>query len=232
MNNELATIQSPGTEVSTGFATWSKDSPVFQQLSELATKFSQSDLVPELYKGKPQNCFIALQVAHRSGEDPFEIIQNLNVVKGNPSFKAQYLIARANRSKLFSSRMTFEDFEHPANGLTVRATITLAATGKPVSMECSMKMAREEGWTNNKKYQTMPNTMLGYRSATFLVRRYAPEIALGLMTQDEMDDIDGPAKPPTSRKGTSSAAALNAAPESEKAITKPATVVVDEGAPL
>jgi hypothetical protein len=38
----------------------------------------------------------------------------------------------------------------------------------------------------------MPDLMLRYRAATFLVRCTAPEIGLGLMTREELDDtVDG-----------------------------------------
>ena len=35
-----------------------------------------------------------------------------------------------------------------------------------------MKMARQEGWTKNSKYQSMPELMLRNRAATFFGRQY------------------------------------------------------------
>lgn len=231
--NALTTTTRNEQQVATGFSAWTKESPVFSQLTELATKFSQSELVPKVFQGKPQNCFIALQIAHRAGEDPFEVLQNLNVLHGKPSFSAQYLIARANRSPLFKGRMRFEERQDKDLGLTVRALIELASTGETVWMEASMKMAREEGWANsNKKYQTMPSVMLGYRAAAFLVRRYAPEISLGIQTTEEVEDVGqqrinpGTSNSPTEGSGSvvkrlnSAAAVTSTADESSRTATR------------
>jgi hypothetical protein len=51
-------------------------------------------------------------------------------------------------------------------------------------------MAKAEGWStkNGSKWKTMPDLMLRYRSATFLIRCTAPEIGLGLQTAEEIHD--------------------------------------------
>ena len=38
------------------------------------------------------------------------------------------------------------------------------------------------------KYETMPEQMLCYRAASFLIRRHAPQITLGFMTREEVED--------------------------------------------
>ena len=57
----------------------------------------------------------------------------------------------------------------------------------------SIAMAKKEGWFNKtgSKWQTMPQLMLHYRAAAFFQRTYAPEISMGLMTSEEIQDIDG-----------------------------------------
>ena len=58
-------------------------------------------------------------------------------------------------------------------------------------------MAKAEGWWSKKdrngnetsKWQTMPELMLRYRAATFLIRSVAPDIALGFPTTEEAIDI-------------------------------------------
>src|SRR5690606_5898335 len=52
-------------------------------------------------------------------------------------------------------------------------------------------LAKKEGWytKNGSKWQTMPEQMLMYRAAAFFVRTYAPEIAMGLHTTEELQDI-------------------------------------------
>jgi hypothetical protein len=51
-------------------------------------------------------------------------------------------------------------------------------------------IAKKEGWfaKAGSKWQTIPEQMLRYRAATFLIRTIAPEIGLGLHTVDELED--------------------------------------------
>lgn len=55
----------------------------------------------------------------------------------------------------------------------------------------SMQMAKAEGWIDKggSKWRTMPELMLRYRAGTFFGRLYAPDVLLGLYTQDETLDI-------------------------------------------
>ena len=55
----------------------------------------------------------------------------------------------------------------------------------------TMGMAKAEGWTtkNGSKWKSMPSQMLRYRAAAFWQRVYCPEISMGLLTKEEVDDI-------------------------------------------
>jgi outer membrane biosynthesis protein TonB len=54
----------------------------------------------------------------------------------------------------------------------------------------TIAMAKAEGWytKNGSKWKTMPEQMLQYRAAAFWTRAYAPEIALGMHTAEEIND--------------------------------------------
>jgi hypothetical protein len=53
-----------------------------------------------------------------------------------------------------------------------------------------MDMANKEGWTkkSGSKWLTMPDQMLIYRAAAFWQRAYAPEISMGFLTKEEIED--------------------------------------------
>jgi hypothetical protein len=55
----------------------------------------------------------------------------------------------------------------------------------------TIAIAKKEGWysKSGSKWQTMPELMMRYRAATFLVRTTAPELTMGLPMQEEMEDI-------------------------------------------
>lgn len=168
-----------------------------------ARMFAMSPLVPEhMRKGGEEaaiaNCYIALKLAEVMGEAPLVVMQNIHVVKGKAGFAAQYMIARANSSGVFRGRIDWRINRDDPKNLSVTAWAVLRETGEEVSFTCDMVMAKAEGWTSNPKYTSMPELMLRYRSATFLIRLYAPDVMLGYQTVEEVNDmgaIDTPARP-------------------------------------
>jgi hypothetical protein len=164
----------------------------FQLRQRQARMFSMSPLIPEhLRKGTPEqamaNCYIALTLAEAMGEVPLIVMQNIHVVSGKAGFSSQYMIARANSAGIFKGRIDWR-IERGSN-LSVTAYAVLKDTGQEVSVTCDMAMAKAEGWTKNPKYTTMPEVMLRYRSAAFLVRFYAPDVMLGYHTVEEVQDV-------------------------------------------
>ncbi len=166
--------------------------------------FASSPLVPEhLRKGSPEqaiaNCWIALTLAEAMGEVPLIVMQNIHVVSGKAGFASQYMIARANSSGIFKGRIDWRIDRSDKDNLAVTAYATIKDSGQEVEVTCDMKMAKAEGWTKNPKYTTMPEVMLRYRSAAFLVRFYAPDVMLGYQTADEIEDVVASAAPAAPR---------------------------------
>jgi hypothetical protein len=179
--------------------TQSAEAERFSLMQRQARMFAMSPLIPEaLRKGSPEqamaNCYIAMSIADRMGEDRMTVMQNIHIIHGTAGFKSSYMIARANASGKFSEEIDWEETIENGN-LTVTAFAVLAKTGRRVEMPVDMAMAKAEGWTSNKKYQTMPKVMLRYRSAAFLIRLYAPEVMLGHQTADEIEDVRYAATP-------------------------------------
>jgi len=165
----------------------------YAMLKDQAKMFAMSPLIPEhLRKGTPDqtaaNCMIAIQMAERMGEMPLVVMQNIHIINGKAGFASQYMIARANASGVFVGRINWR-IEGEGDGLEVTAFASLRETGEEVSFTASMRMAKAEGWVSNKKYQSMPEVMLRYRSAAFLVRFYAPDVMLGHQTTEEIEDV-------------------------------------------
>ncbi len=181
--NQIATIEQQQ----------SPEAQKFALMQRQAALFASSPLIPQhLRNGSPQqamaNCYIAMTIADRMGEDRMTVMQNIHIVHGTAGFKAQYMIARANASGVFRDGIDWE-VEGEGPSLKVTAFATLAKTGRRVSIPVDMAMAQAEGWAKNTKYRTMPEIMLRYRSATFLVRMYAPQVMLGYNTSEEVEDM-------------------------------------------
>ena len=150
-----------------------------------AQAMARANIIPKSFQNNPANCFVALEMAHRMGASPFEVMQNLNVIHGSPSWSAKYVIARANQSGVFTGPIAFEQSGSGAS-LSVTAFATVAATGVRAEFTCDMAMAKSEKWDSNPKYKSgLAALMLHYRAATFLVKLTCPEVLLGMQTSEE-----------------------------------------------
>lgn len=75
----------------------------FEIMQRMAKMYTESTIVPDTYKGNIGNCVIALDMAMRMNANPLMIMQNLYVVKGNPSWSSKFLIATINMSGKYTS---------------------------------------------------------------------------------------------------------------------------------
>jgi hypothetical protein len=190
MNAVATTEQSliPAATTALGFGS----SQGFEQLQRAAKLLASSTLVPKEYQGNLPNCVIALNMANRIGADPLLVMQNLYLVHGRPGWSATFLIATFNQCGRFSA-MRFEFIsEQGKPDWGCCAWATEKSTGERIEGSwITMTMAKAEGWIDKagSKWKTMPQQMLQYRAASFLVRAFAPELSMGLQTQDELQDI-------------------------------------------
>lgn len=155
-----------------------------------ATALANSSLVPKEFSGNVANCLIALNLSRRTGFDPLMTMQNLDVIHGRPSFRATFLIACVNACGRFTP------LKYRLSGTGDERTCIAVANDRETGEEIegppvSVKMAKDEGWygKNGSKWKTMPELMLRYRAAAFFARTVAPDVALGMMTSDELEDM-------------------------------------------
>ena len=141
-------------------------------------KFAQflatSDIIPSTFKNKPANVLIACQLAQRMNVPAMEVMQNMFMVHGNPSFKATYLIARANESGLFSEPIQYE-IKGKNEDITITAYTYLKCSGERISATVSFDMAKKEGWTKKKTNMKTGEEMVNISSPIFRIS-YSPKI--------------------------------------------------------
>lgn len=164
----------------------------FQNLFNIGKMFAYSNLVPQAYQGKAKimDCAIAVDMANRMGVSPMMVMQNLYVVKGKPSWSGQACIALIKASGEFKnvSPVYVGEKGTDERGCYVKAERiddSSIAEGPTVNM----KMVKAEGWSSNKKWQTMPELMLAYRAAAFFARIYIPNALMGCHVEGEAEDI-------------------------------------------
>lgn len=159
-----------------------------EELWKLAKIFAASDFIPEHYRRKPENCFIALYTAKQLTVEPLAFMRHTYVVHGNIGIDGQMVIALANE-RGFSRPI---DWRIEGKGEQMKCTaFAITKGGKEVSVQLSWDTVKKEGWTRNPKWLSMPEQMFRYRSATFLTRAYCPQVLLGLPKPvDELEDVE------------------------------------------
>ena len=171
-----------------------REERIFELAQRKAKVYATSSLVPKEYQGNIGNVMVAMNMANRLNADLLQVMQNLYIVHGRPAWSSQFLIATFNTCGRFTAvkyRFTGE-VGTPSWGCV--AFCTEIGTGEIIEgTEITMKMADAEGWVNKNgsKWKTMPEQMLRYRSAAFLIRTTAPEVSMGLMTVEEAEDVGG-----------------------------------------
>jgi len=185
----------------------------FALLQRKGQSLAASTLIPKDYQKNLPNCLIAMEIADRIGMSVLQVMQNLYIVHGRPSWSSQFIIAALNSCGRFAplkfkiddggeKEVEYSWYEGPKDArqkktgrIKIRNKICTPYThdksgelleGPAVSIE----MAVQEGWytKNDSKWKTMPDLMLRYRAAAFFGRLYAPEILMGMHAEDEIID--------------------------------------------
>jgi len=187
-------VEKQSTDIIPGFGSLQS----FELAQRAAKLLSQSSLVPKEYQSNLPNCVIALNMASRMGADPLMVMQNLYIVHGRPGWSSQFLISTFNTSGRFSALRYEWVGEEGKDSWGCRAwAIEKATEEKLVGSTITIGLAKAEGWYSKldksgkeiSKWQTMPQQMLMYRAASWFIRAYAPELAMGMHTEEEIIDI-------------------------------------------
>lgn len=187
MANELST-QQQSNEL--GILGALVNSDIWNRLVKVAEIFAKSKLVPQQFQGNTGDCLIALQMAMRMQVDPFMLMQAMYVVHGKPGIEAKMAIALCNSKGIFRGPIRYElSGSGTSRGCTAWAIDR--ETGGRLEETVTMDIAEREGWTkkSGSKWLTIPDLMLKYRSAAWLIRTHCPEVLMGLHTKEELQDI-------------------------------------------
>jgi hypothetical protein len=119
------------------------------------------------------------------------VMQSMVPIHGKPTWSAAFLIATVNSCGRFSPMRFRWVGKEGADDWGCRAyAVEREGNLELVGALVTIAMAKAEGWygKSGSKWKTMPEQMLQYRAAAFWCRAYAPEIALGMHTSEEIHD--------------------------------------------
>jgi len=195
----------------------------FEDAQRIAKALASSTLIPPQFQGQQgfANCLVALEIANRMRMSPFQVMQNLHIIHGRPSWSSQFIIGLINGCGRFSPLRY--DVTGQGDTLACTCVATELASGNDLrGPTVTMAMAKKEGWAtkSGSKWLTLPDLMIRYRAAAFWGRLYIPELLVGIQTQEEVVDIEPVTVKPELPK--TSLEELNAT------IAQPVEVIADE----
>lgn len=157
------------------------------QQRALAADFSQAHgLIPPAFEGRKEAIFLAMQYGASVGLNPIASLQNINVIKGKPSFSGQ-TYAGLVRNAGHTLRID-RDEKH------MRATCTIIRKDDPQHPYVSvfdMDKAKKAGLTSNPSYQKYPMQMLTWRAVTDCARMACSELFLGIGGAYTAEELSG-----------------------------------------
>lgn len=161
------------------------------RFAEIAAK---TDMVPESYKKKPYDVFIAIQMGAELGLPPILALQSIAVIKGQPSLWGDGLLA------VVKSHPDCIDIIEKREGN--KATCTVKRRNcEPVTREFTVEDATRAGlWGGRAKDQSKrglspwalyPYRMLQMRARSWALRDAFADVLMGFRTSDEAEDFVG-----------------------------------------
>ena len=167
-----------------------KNAQSFGLALRMANALAASTIIPKEYQGNPSNTLIALEMASRMNTSPMQVMQNLYVINGRPSWSSGYITAVINASRKYKHELKFV-LTGTGNDMSCYAWTTDHNGDRIEGPVITMKMATDEGWVskNGSKWKTMPEVMIRYRAAAFFGRLYCPDMIMGIYDREEVIEI-------------------------------------------
>lgn len=161
---------------------------------DFAKMLAQSGMVPSNFKGKPQDCLVAMQWGFEVGLQPMQALQNIAVINGKPSIwgdAALALVRSHPDCKGVEEKLEGEGDEMRAVCTVMRAHGEMIEKTIRYFSVANAKTARL--WGKQGPWTQYPERMLAQRARGFALRDAFPDALKGIITREEAEDI--PVKP-------------------------------------
>lgn len=153
-----AVATSAGDLVPAGFGS----AAAFKLLYRAGEMLASTALVPDVYRDKPADCALIVEIATRIGASPLMVANSLDIIHGRPSWRAAFVIACVNRCGRFSAiRYEFRG-EEGKKDRACRAWAKELATGDRLDgIWITWAMVEAEKWSTKagSKWLTMAEQM-------------------------------------------------------------------------
>lgn len=160
-----------------------QDEAKFNHAVKVATTLAKSSIVPQNFRGKPEDVFAALVLGSELGLSPMQSLNALVIIQGQTTLKAQTMLAIA-RAKLPAMQL---DIKSDAHSVTVTGKRDANDLGYTTTWDDAK--AASFGLLGKDNYKKQKITMFRWRAISEVLRVIAPDVLLGLYAAEEMEDV-------------------------------------------
>lgn len=166
------------------------DTAKFEQAQRIAKLMAAASLMPKHLKGgSPEeaiaNSFLVVNQAFTWGINPFAVAQETYVVQGNLGYQGKLVAAIINTKARLKERLRYEYNDQPGDKLEITVIGTFQGESEPRKTSLSVGQAK----TQNQMWTKDPRQKLIYSGVIKWARAHAPELILGVATDDDIDRI-------------------------------------------
>ncbi len=149
---------------------------------KLASTLAKSTVVPQHFRGKPEDVFACLVMGSELGFQPMTSLNSFVNIQGTTAPKAQAMLSLA-KSRLANLVVVIEEKESE-----VKTTMTLDKN--TYTSTWNDKRAADMGLLGKDNYRKQKLTMFKWRSVSDCLKIICPHILNGLSMAEEYQDLD------------------------------------------
>lgn len=155
-------------------------------LWDFSVKLSKSDMVPSIFKGKPDNVFATILYGKELGLNPIISLNAISVIQGQVTLKTQTMngVVLANHPNAI-----IEIKQDEVKKEVVVSARRSKEDNAPYISTWNMEKAKQMGLVGKDNYLRQPLTMLRARALSEALRVKFADTLLGFLATEEMEDL-------------------------------------------
>jgi len=157
----------------------------------MAQALGRSGLVPSALRGKPDDILLILLWSNELGIGAAQGLAGIHVIDGKAGLSAEMIIALVHRHPSCVYFRLVESTEERATYETIRE-----GSPEPTTLTWTIEDAQRAGLLGKQNWKKYPAEMLRARAAKGLGKAEYPDVLLGVVTQDELENDIAPTAPP------------------------------------
>lgn len=161
----------------------------FVELEVFCKRIVQTNMVPQAYRGKPDEAAATIMFGKEIGLPPMTSLQFIANINGRPGVYGDALPGIAMNKGLIRAMREWTEGNPYDDNYTAWCEVT-RPDGSKATQHFSVADAKKAGlWNKQGPWQNYPRRMLQWRARGWAIRDGAPNLLFG-MTAEELQDIE------------------------------------------